>query len=125
MNTNSTPAALARAFLEVWTSHDMEAAATYLADDVSFDSPTSHSDGKEAYMRGLSTFARVVTGVRILAAFGDDTQALIMYDLATALFGSLISAELLTFRDGKIAADVLTFDTFPIRTAPPAQPPSQ
>lgn len=124
MNSSSTPVALARAFIEAWTSHDMDAAAGYLTDDVTFDSPTNHSDGKEAYMQGLSTFARVVTGVKMLAAFGDDTQALVMYDLATAPFGSMISADLLTFRDGRIAADVLTFDTFPMRRGAAAGQPS-
>lgn len=121
----ATPAVMARAYTAAWTRHDMDTAASYLADDVTFDSPTSHSDGKEAYMQGLSTFARVVTGVTILAAFGDETQALIMYDLATVPFGSMTSAELLTFREGKIVADVLTFDTFPMRGgAAASQPPA-
>ncbi len=128
MNGNSTPAtpaALARAFTAAWTSHDMDTAATDLADDVTFDSPTSHSDGKEAYIQGLSAFARVVTGVTLLAAFGDDSRALVMYDLATVPFGSMVCAELLTFRAGKIVADVLTFDTFPMRGGAGAgQPPA-
>lgn len=115
MNEQTTPAALARAFTEAWTHHDVEAAAGYLTVDVTFDSPTSHSDGKDAYIQGLSAFAPAVTGAKILAAFGDDTQALIMYEVTTSPFGTLTCAELLTFREGKIAADVLTFDTFPIR----------
>jgi hypothetical protein len=65
----------------------------------------------------LNTFAQAVTGHNIHAAFGDDQQALIMYDAITAPFGTLTSAELLTIRDGKIQADRLTFDTYPIRTA--------
>jgi SnoaL-like domain len=120
----STSVTLARAFTEAWTSHDMEAAAGYLADDVRFDGPSGHSDGKEAYVNALGNFARIVTGVKILAAFGDDTQALIMYDVITGPFGTLTTADLLTFRDGKIAADVLTFDTFPMRSAQAAPPPS-
>lgn len=111
---NPTTADLARAFTEAWARHDMDTAAGYLADDVVFDGPIQHTSGKEAYVTALTTFLRVVTGVKILAAFGDDQQALIMYDLRTAL-GTLTSAELLTFRNGKIVADRLTFDTFPIR----------
>lgn len=122
--SNPTPAAQARAFTEAWTSHDMDAAATYLADNVRFDGPSGHSDGKEAYISALGNFARIVTGVKILAAFGDDTQALIMYDAITGPFGPMTSAELLTFRDGKIVGDRLTFDTYPMRSAQVGPPPS-
>lgn len=127
MNEHSTPTAIAGVFTEAWTSHDMETAATYLADDVVFDGPITHTKGKQAYIEALSRFAGAVTGVTILAAFGDETQAIIMYDLATGPFGTLPSAELLTFRDGKIAADRLIFDTYATRMAqagqtPPAAP---
>jgi hypothetical protein len=123
MNQSSTPVALARAFTEAWTSHDLEMAATYLADDVTFDGPINHSTGKDAYLQGLAAFARSVTGATILAALGDDTRALIMYDV-TGPFGTLTAAELLTFRDGKIHADRLTFDTYAVRQAAAGRPPS-
>lgn len=125
MTEQLTTATLARAFTQAWASHDMDTAAGYLAEDVTFDGPVGHSVGKQAYVEGLSKFAQLVTGVKILAALGDDSQALIMYELATPKFGTLTSAELLTFHNGKIAADKLTFDTFPIRGAGAAgQPPS-
>jgi len=122
MNQNATPAAIARAFTEAWTSHDMDTAARYLADDVVFDGPMNHTTGKQAYVEGLGRFASVVTGVRIIAALGDDTQALILYDLATA-GGTQTYAEHLTFRDGKIATDRLIFDTYPARAAQASQTP--
>ena len=111
----TTPAAIARVFTQAWASHDMDTAAGYLAEDVTFDGPVGHSIGKQAYVEGLSKFAQLVTGATILAAFGDDTQALIMYELATPNFGTLTCAEWLTFRDEKIAADRFTYDTFPVR----------
>ncbi|HET8629722.1 MAG TPA: nuclear transport factor 2 family protein, partial [Thermomicrobiales bacterium] len=119
-----TPAALARAFTTAWTGHDYDAAAAYVADDVAFDGPMNHLRGKAAYMESLSGFARAVTGVEIIAAFGDDTRALVLYDLATAPFGVMATAELLTFRDGKIVADRLTSDTYPMRRAAAGQPPA-
>ncbi|HEX5506320.1 MAG TPA: nuclear transport factor 2 family protein [Thermomicrobiales bacterium] len=123
MDQNATPAALARAFTAAWASHDLDAAAAYVADDVTFDGPMNHLRGKAAYLEALGGFAEVVTGVEIIAAIGDDTQALIMYDLATAPFGTLTSAELLTFRDGKIRADRLIFDTHLMRQAATSRPP--
>lgn len=128
MNASSTPADLARTFTQAWTSRDMDTAAGYVADDVTFDGPMAgHISGKPAYMEGLARFASSVTGLTILAAYGDDTQALIMYNVATAPSGTLTCAELLTFRDGKIASDRLVFDTYPVRAAagaghPPASP---
>jgi hypothetical protein len=116
MNQSSTPVALARAFTEAWTGRDVDTAATYLADDVTFDGPLNHTVGKDAYVQGLAAFARTVAGATILAAFGDDTRALIMYEL-TGPFGALTGAELLAVRDGKIHADRLTFDTYIVRQA--------
>ena len=80
--------ALARAHLEAWTNHDLESARRNLAPDVQFYSPASHLVGIEEYMdaaRGLTQFARqVVPGsLRIIAAMGDDKNALIMYQVDT------------------------------------------
>lgn len=122
MNEQSTPAALARAFTLAWTGHDLDAAAAFVADDVTYDGPIAHLRGKAEYMEGLARFARAVTGVEIIATFGDDTQALIMYELATGPFGDLTGAELLTFRDGKIRSDRLAFDTYRVRLAAAGQP---
>ena len=95
----------------------MDTAARYIADDVVFDGPLGHTEGKQAYIEGLNGIAQAValTGVKILAAFGDDTQALIMYDLITDRFGALTCAKFFTIRDGKIQTDRLTFDSYQIR----------
>ncbi len=114
MTEPATPVAIARTFTEAWTRHDMDTAARYLADDVVFDGPASHSTGKTAYLEGLNAFARTVSGMTLLAALGDDTQALIMYE-ATTPAGTLTCAEHLTFRGGKIQTDRLTFA---LRTVP-------
>lgn len=124
---NSTPAAISRAFTEAWVSHDMDTVANHVTDDVTFDGPVGHSVGRQAYIEGLAKFAQLATGVKILAAFGDDTQALIMYELTTGPFGTLTCAEWHTYRDGKIATDLFTYDTFPVRggaAAATAQPPA-
>jgi hypothetical protein len=95
----------------------MDSAARYLAEDVVFDGPVNHTRGKNAYIEARNRFAQAVTELKIRAAFGDDSQALIMYDVTTAPFGTLTCAELLTFRDGNIVTDLLTFDTYPMRQA--------
>ncbi|HXC79708.1 MAG TPA: nuclear transport factor 2 family protein [Candidatus Acidoferrum sp.] len=79
---------LARSHLEAWTNHDMETARGNLAEDVQFFSPAANLAGIDEYMegaRGLVQFAKqVVPGsLRIIAATGDERNALIMYEVRT------------------------------------------
>jgi hypothetical protein len=117
----SEPLAIAIAFTEAWTSHDLTTAAGYVADDVTFDGPMNHLVGARAYLEGLAAFAPAVTSLRMLAAFGDEEQALIMYELSIRTSGTLVAAERLTVKDGKIRTDQLTFDSYPMRQARAAQ----
>jgi len=86
--SNSRAVALARAHLEAWTNHDFDTVRSNLAKDVQFFSPAANLVGIDEYMdapRGLTQFARqVVPGsLRIVAARGDEQNALIMYEVST------------------------------------------
>ena len=87
---NESPAvALALSHLEAWTNHDLDTARGNLAADVEFFSPAAHLVGVAEYMdgeRGLAQFAQqVVAGsLRVIAAMGDDHNALVMYQVDTA-----------------------------------------
>ncbi len=86
--TESRAVALARAHLEAWTNRDFDAARGNLAKDVQFFSPAANLVGIDEYMdapRGLTQFAKqVVPGsLRIIAAMGDERNALIMYEVST------------------------------------------
>ena len=85
---DSLAVALARQHLEAWTNHDLEAARGNLAADVQFFSPAGNLAGIDEYMdapRGLAQFAKqVVPGsLRVVAASGDERNALIMYEVDT------------------------------------------
>lgn len=113
----ASPVAVARAFSEAWTRGDMETAVRYVGQDVVFDGPMGHVEGKATYIESLVGLRRAldVTGARIVAVYGDDTQALIMYELLTSRFGALLCAKLLDVRDGTIHSDRLTFDSYSVR----------
>ncbi|MER8374130.1 nuclear transport factor 2 family protein [Mesorhizobium sp. M1338] len=117
--TQTAPLDIATAFTKAWTSHDLEKAASFVADDVVFDGPMQQSTGKKSYLEGLTKLSHDVTGVRIIAAFGDDRQALLMYDLMTRSSGALSCAKHLTVRGGKIHSDKLTFDSKKLGSAKP------
>ena len=85
---DSLAVALARQHLEAWTHHDLQAARGNLAADVQFFSPAANLTGIDEYMdapRGLAQFAKqVVPGsLRVVAASGDERNALIMYEVDT------------------------------------------
>lgn len=44
--TQTAPLDIATAFTKAWTGHDLEKAASYVADDVVFDGPMQQSTGK-------------------------------------------------------------------------------
>lgn len=114
----SSTTEIARAFTEAWTSGDMTTAASYLADDVTFDGPITHTSGKQDYLAGLGAFAQRASDLTILAVLGDEEQAMVMYELTTGPQRSTY-AERLTFHEGKIQTDRLIFDSFPMRQGQP------
>jgi hypothetical protein len=42
---------------------------------------------------------------------------MIMYDMATAPFGTIRAVDHVVVRDGRIVSDILVFDTFEVRKA--------
>jgi hypothetical protein len=110
------PVDVATAFTEAWTSHDMDRATKYVGEDVIFDGPMGHTTGLKAYVEGLTGLSKEVKDFRMIAAFGDDEQALVMYDLITKSYGTLTCAKRLIVKDGKIHDDKLTFDSNKIRS---------
>ena len=117
MTDKTKPVDIAIAFTEAWTGHHLAAAAEFVAEDVVFDGPMQQSAGSGPYLKGLTGLARSVEGFRMIAAFGDDEQAVLMYDLITRPYGTLTCAKHFTIRDGKIHRDKLTFDSHLIRSA--------
>jgi len=84
---DSHAVAIARAHLEAWTTHDLDAARGNLAEGVQFSSPAATLVGIDEYMDaplGLAQFARqVVPGSLRVVAMGDVRNALIMYEVST------------------------------------------
>src|SRR5437868_3041260 len=74
-------------------------------------------EGAEAYRAFMTPFVGMLKGTKLLAAFGDGTTAMIMYDTQTALVESGPGAELLTIKDGKIVHSRFIFDRLPFEEA--------
>ena len=118
MTESKKPVDVATAFAEAWTSHDLERAAKFVGEDVVFDGPMGHAEGIKSYMEGLAGLSKEVKDSRLIAVFGDDEEALLMYDLITGSYGTLTCRKHLVVRDGKkIRRDLLTFDSDKFRRA--------
>lgn len=118
MTDATTPAlATALAYYQAWTSHDLDSAMSYIAEDIICDAPAGRLEGAAAYRDFVGMFARIVTGSALIAAFGDDKTALIMYDTETVPVKSAPGAECVTVEDGKITYNRFVFDRTPFEAA--------
>jgi len=90
----------ALAYYQAWTRHDLDQAMSYVAADIICDTPAGRLEGADAYRDFLGPFVQITTGAKMLAAFGDDETALVMYDTQTVPVKSAPGAECVTVKDG-------------------------
>ena len=121
--TESTSPALqvALAYYHAWTGHDLDKAMSYIADDIVCDAPAGRLEGTTAYRNFMGPFVQILTGSALVAAFGDDEKAVIMYDTETVPVNSAPGAECVTVQDGKIIRSLFIFDRAPFDAARKAQ----
>jgi SnoaL-like domain len=107
----------ALAYYEAWTSHDLDRAMNYIADDIICDAPAGRLLGAAAYRGFMGPFVQILTGSELIAAFGDDKTALIMYNTETVPVASAPGAECVAVTDGKIYYSRFVFDRAPFDAA--------
>src|SRR5262245_31346822 len=117
--TDTTSPALrtALAYHQAWTSHDLETAMSYIADDIVCDAPAGRLEGAAAYREFIGPFLDILTGTTMIAAFGDEQTAVVIYDTETVPVKSAPGAECVTVRDGKITYSRFIFDRAPFEAA--------
>ena len=100
--TETTSPALrtALAYYQAWTGHDLDKAMSYIADDIVCDAPAGRLEGATAYRGFMGPFVQILRGATLVAAFGDDQTALIVYDTETVPVPSAPAAECVTVTDG-------------------------
>jgi SnoaL-like domain len=108
--TTSPAQATALAYHHAWTSHDLDKAMSYTADDITCDAPGARISGAQQYRDFLGRFMTRLTGVQTAAAFGDDATAVLFYYPHTAAASDAPTAKCFTVADGKITRSVLVFD---------------
>ena len=117
--TDTTSPALqtALAYYQAWTSHDLDKAMSYIADEIVCDAPAGRLEGAAAYRGFMGPFVQILRGATLIAAFGDEHTALIMYGTETVPVPSAPAAECVTVTDGKITHSRFIFDRAPFDAA--------
>jgi ketosteroid isomerase-like protein len=113
----STALDVALAYHQAWTSGDFEAAMAYIAPDVVCDAPAGRLSGAEAFRAFMGPFAGMLLRSQLIAAFGEDERAVVVYDTATPPVPSGPASECVTVRDGKIVHNRFIFDRLPFEQA--------
>jgi ketosteroid isomerase-like protein len=118
MTETASPALrTALAYYQAWTDHDLDLAMSYIAEDIVCDAPAGRLEGAAAYRGFIGPFAAILRASKLLAAFGDDQTALVMYDTETVPVASAPGAECVTVTDGKITYSRFVFDRAPFDAA--------
>jgi ketosteroid isomerase-like protein len=115
--TTSPALEVALAYFHAWTGHDLDKAMSYIDDNIVCDAPSGRLEGAAAYRNFMAPFVQILTGSKLIAAFGDEATALIIYDTETVPVKSAPAAECLTVTGGKITQSRFIFDRLPFEAA--------
>lgn len=110
---NATAATIVRAYGEAMANKDVETIMKIAADDIVCVSPIGKTTGAAAFRGFQEGFARMIKRLDIRAAYGDETQAVLVYAVETHPVPHSVVAELIQVKDGKIASTQVIYDATP------------
>jgi len=90
---------------------------SYVADDIICDAPAGRIEGADQYRAFLRPFFKLLKRAELMAHFGDEESALLMYDTVTVLVPSGPACEYITIEDDQINYIRLVFDRAPFQAA--------
>jgi ketosteroid isomerase-like protein len=108
---------VALAYYQAWTSKDIDQAMTYISEDIVCEAPAGRIEGAEAYRAFMAAFVQILVSSHLIAAFGDQETALVMYDTETVPVKDAPGAECVAVHDGKITHSRFIFDRAPFEAA--------
>jgi SnoaL-like domain len=117
MTEHSSAIEVALAYHRAWTGHDFEKAMTYISPEIVCDAPAGRLEGADAFRSFMGPFVSILTTSSLVAAFGDEQTALLMYDTQTVPVKSAPGAEWVSVRGGQIVRMRIIFDRAPFNEA--------
>lgn len=107
----------ALAYYQAWTAQDFDRAMGFLAPDMTCYAPSGRIDGAEAFRGYMEPLSQKLIHAELVASFGDERTALLMYHIQTAPVPHAPGAECLTVENGLITEIKLVFDRTPFDAA--------
>lgn len=102
ITTHGCARQIAVAYHQAWARRDLPGALEHIADDVVCDGPSGRVDGVLAFADVLSAQLRELEHTDLVAAFGDDTTAVLIHDDQTIAAPRGRAAMHVTVEDGQI-----------------------
>lgn len=120
-DTNGAALETALAYHRAWTGHDFDTAMTYIAEDIVCQAPSGLIEGSKGFAEFMGPFEKILVRSELVAAFGDDSTAVLMYDTDAVPVADAPGAECLTVVDGRITRMRIIFDRLPFAMAEQAR----
>lgn len=110
MKTNTE--AVAVAYYTALGEKNMAGVKECLHPDVQFIDPQENKIGREAVLKAAEGYSKIFKAITILAKFGAENQAVIVYEVEIlGVPKKLKAASLLSFKEGLISKVELFYDT--------------
>lgn len=113
MSASTKAVEIARSYIKAIVERNVDTILSISADDVVCTSPLGQTTGIERFRAFHEGFALMLTNLTPLAVYGDDTQAVLVYDAETHPVPHALVAELVKVREGKIASTEVVYDGTP------------
>ncbi|WP_245003988.1 nuclear transport factor 2 family protein [Bradyrhizobium liaoningense] len=104
---------IARTYVEAIARKDVDAVISISADDIVCTSPRGRIIGTPKFREFHDGFARMLRKVTLLAIYGDDQQAVVVYSADTHPVANAIVAEFFKVTNGKIVSTEVIYDAAP------------
>jgi len=112
MSETTSPALeTALAYYDAWRDLRHGDAMDVVADDVVSETPLGPLNGAQALRDSEAEFANILKGATLIASYGDDKTALLMYHTHTLPAPNVLSPKYFEVDNGKITAMKALFDT--------------
>jgi len=111
--TNGTALEIARNYVDAIATKDVDTILSISAEDVVCTSPIGQTTGLERFRAFQDGFAKMITNVTVLAVYGDNEQAVVVYDAETHPVPHAIVAEFIKVKNGKLASTDVIYDATP------------
>jgi ribonuclease BN (tRNA processing enzyme) len=113
IQSGSKAVKIAKTYIEAIASKNVDTIISVSADDVVCTSPIGRIAGTQKFREFQDGFAQMIKKVTVLAAYGDDEQAVIVYSADTHPVPNAVVAELIKVKNGKIASTEVIYDATP------------